>query len=84
MIARENITIEYCPTKKMVADFYTKPLQESLFTKMRDFIIGYTTSLKEKRVENKAFSEINETRLSKRDSKIESESAKLSYADSKR
>jgi hypothetical protein len=82
VILRENITIEYCPTEKMVADFYTKPLQGSLFRKMRDFIMGYTTSLNEERVEKMAFSDNNETRLNMEgDSDIESENIKPSYAD---
>jgi hypothetical protein len=77
----------------MVADFYTKPLQRSLFRKMRDFIMGYTTSLNKVRVENIPFSDNNETRLTdKCDSKevtpaqnfrnyVTSTSHKLSYAD---
>ena len=37
----ENIKIEYCPTEWMLADFFTKPLQGSLFRKFRDVILGY-------------------------------------------
>ena len=36
----------------MIADFYTKPLQGSLFIKMRDFIIGLDDSFCKERVEN--------------------------------
>ena len=36
----------------MLADFYTKPLQGSLFRKMRDYIMGHSDSLNEERVEN--------------------------------
>ncbi|CAB9531215.1 Inherit from KOG: Retrotransposon protein [Seminavis robusta] len=43
-IHKGDVTIEYCPTAKMVADFFTKPLQGSLFIKMRDFILGTTTT----------------------------------------
>jgi len=32
--------IEYCPTKEMVADFFTKPLQGSQFIKLRDQIMN--------------------------------------------
>jgi hypothetical protein len=35
-----NISIEYCPTKAMVADFFTKPLQGDLFVKFKRFIMG--------------------------------------------
>jgi hypothetical protein len=31
---------DWCPTKKMVADFMTKPLQCSNFRDLRDYIIG--------------------------------------------
>ena len=39
-IKNGNVVIEYCPTKNMVADFYTKPLQGKLFYKFRDQILG--------------------------------------------
>ena len=31
-----KLRIIHCPTKDMIADFYTKPLRESLFIKHRD------------------------------------------------
>ena len=40
-IEQNKITVEYCPTKKMLADFFTKPLQGELFCRFRDVIIGY-------------------------------------------
>ena len=33
--------MEYCPTSKMIADFFTKPLQGKLFRKLRDVVLGY-------------------------------------------
>ena len=36
----DNIRIEYCPTEEMLADFFTKPLQGSLFRKLREVIMG--------------------------------------------
>jgi hypothetical protein len=35
-----GIEVVYCPTEKMVADFFTKPLQGSLFRMMRRIVMG--------------------------------------------
>jgi Reverse transcriptase (RNA-dependent DNA polymerase) len=35
-----EVRIEYCPTGEMVADFFTKPLQGSLFRKLRGMILN--------------------------------------------
>jgi len=37
----EGIEVVYCPTLQMLADFFTKPLQGSLFRKFRDVVLGY-------------------------------------------
>jgi len=34
------VGIEYCPTGIMLRDFFTKPLQGSLFRKMWDVVMG--------------------------------------------
>jgi len=39
-ITTGKISLVYCPTSEMIADFYTKPLQGKLFTKYRDFILN--------------------------------------------
>jgi hypothetical protein len=39
-IARKEVAIQYCPTKQMVADYFTKPLQGVPFYKFRDQIMG--------------------------------------------
>jgi hypothetical protein len=36
-----GINIRHCPTLAMLADFFTKPLQGSLFTKFRDVLLGH-------------------------------------------
>lgn len=41
-IASENIDLVHCPTDQMLADFFTKPLQGSLFRKFRNVILGKT------------------------------------------
>ena len=42
----KEISIEWCPTKDMVADFMTKPLQGSHFKRLRDIIMGKVRSVK--------------------------------------
>ena len=40
----KEVKIVYCPTKEMVADFYTKPLQGTLFRTHRNAILGIDES----------------------------------------
>ena len=44
----KEISVQWCPTKEMVADFWTKPLQGSHFRKLRDYIMGRVRSVKPK------------------------------------
>jgi hypothetical protein len=44
----KEISIGWCPTKKMVADYMTKALQESHFRNLRDYIMGRVRSTKPK------------------------------------
>jgi hypothetical protein len=44
----KEISIDWCPTKKMVADFMTKPLQGSLFRELRGYIMGRVRCIKPK------------------------------------
>ena len=39
-VKQKEIRIQHCPTKEMVADYFTKPLQGSLFRKFRDLVLG--------------------------------------------
>ena len=39
-IKTEGIDVLYCPTEEMLADFFTKPLQGSLFLKFKRVIMG--------------------------------------------
>ena len=54
-IASKEVKVEYCPTGDMIADYFTKPLQGSLFKKFRDFIMNgdpsstMTNGLKDRR-----------------------------------
>ena len=40
-VEKGNMSIEYCPTDLMWADYMTKPLQGEKFRKFRDDILGY-------------------------------------------
>jgi hypothetical protein len=44
----KELTIEWCPTKQMVADFMTKPIQGSHFRHLRDYIMRRVCSSKSK------------------------------------
>jgi hypothetical protein len=39
-VKQQSITIEHCPTGIMLADFFTKPLQGSLFRMYRSVLLG--------------------------------------------
>jgi hypothetical protein len=40
-LMQERMSIEHCPTEAMLADFFTKPLQGTLFLKFCSFILGH-------------------------------------------
>ncbi len=44
----KEASLHCCPTKEMVADFWTKPLQGSHFRKLRDYIMGRVRCVKPK------------------------------------
>ena len=39
-IKQDKVLIKHCPTLKMRADFFTKPLQGMLFYRLRDLIMN--------------------------------------------
>lgn len=39
-VSTGEMNIKFCPTKQMLADFFTKPFQGAQFTKFRDIIFG--------------------------------------------
>ena len=45
-INMNEVSIDWCPTKDMVADFMTKPLQGSCFKRLWDIIMGKVRSVK--------------------------------------
>jgi hypothetical protein len=40
-VENRELSIEYCPTGEMIADFFTKPLQGTPFRTFRDWIMNY-------------------------------------------
>ena len=44
ILVKENVESIQCPAGRTVSDFNTKPLQGSLFRKMRDIVMGLTIS----------------------------------------
>jgi len=43
-IKKGEVKVAFCPTQEMLADFFTKPLQGTLFTRMRDEILNLPCS----------------------------------------
>ena len=41
IVDKKQIRILYCPTEKMLADFFSKPIQGELFRFFRNIIMGY-------------------------------------------
>ena len=37
-----DFALAHCPTKEVIADILTKPLQGELFRELRDLVLGYT------------------------------------------
>ena len=56
----ESINVRHFPTERMIADFFTNPLQGALFRKMREIIMGLTTFPIEERVENNGHTSDND------------------------
>jgi hypothetical protein len=50
----KKIEIEWCPTKEMVADFMTKPLQGSHVRRLHDLIIMGMSSIKKAKIPSKS------------------------------
>ena len=44
-VDKRKIEIRHYPTTKMVADYFTKPLQGALFHKLRRIIMGWRTKM---------------------------------------
>ena len=60
---REKITVAHCPTERMIADYFTKPLLGSLFTFLRNIIMGITPYPTKERVGDKVCSGAERTEI---------------------
>ena len=74
LVEKGIIKIEYCPTEAMIADFFTKPLQGSLFKTLKKVIMGqisvkdFSDSLATKeRVEERVVTDGNQRETDERD-----------------
>lgn len=43
MVKKDRVSIDWCPTDAMIADFWTKPEQGATFARNRDLIMGKST-----------------------------------------
>ena len=60
-IDKGEMHVSYCPTHNMLADFFTKPLQGSLFKRFRDVLMGFKhISILERTDEYKSPSQLKE------------------------
>ena len=51
ILKQEDIELKHCPTERMIADYFTKPLQGKQFRKLQDIIMGLSHFPDKERVE---------------------------------
>ena len=71
ILKRENMELKHCKTDDMIADFYTKPLQDKHYYRLRNIIMGHSTIPVEECVEisdEKATGVCTNKRVSKKNS----------------
>ena len=39
-IQNKTLSLQHCPTEEMLVDYFTKPLQGSIFIRLRNYIMG--------------------------------------------
>ena len=45
ILKREDMTVKHCPTKQMIANYFTKPIQGKQFYELRKVIMGINNTL---------------------------------------
>ena len=78
VLKREKIDLIHCKTDKMIADYFTKPLQGDLFKTLRSYIMGEVAIPTEERVENQIENQKNNLAI---DMTTKFNGQKNSYAD---
>jgi hypothetical protein len=53
-IEKGKVSVKYCPTKEMIGDYMSKPLQGTLFKNFRDLIMGNKLVLSPKMVDDRS------------------------------
>jgi hypothetical protein len=94
-----DVSIVYCPTESMLADFFTKPLQGNLFRRLRDVIMGrehisklqfYASNatskerVESRKCEDEAIGDSNMTSETRVQNSDKSDIKKMTYADAVR
>jgi hypothetical protein len=79
-IQNKDIAIEYCPTGEMWADFFTKPLQGCLFTKMRNMIMNSDSSdMEDDTSDQRSVLENEDSETTEK--KVEDRTSRITWAD---
>ena len=84
ILKREGVEVKHCPTERMIADFFTKPLQGKLFKYLRDIVMGQAPFPMEERVglsENSTKMSIVEECFSEQNKRKPFKSEKVSWAE---
>ena len=68
VLKREKIELLHCKTDKMIADYFTKPLQGNLFKRLRSYTMGESVMPIEERVESKDNNSENDLAIDKTES----------------
>jgi hypothetical protein len=64
-IEKGNVSVEYYPTKEMIGDYMSKPLQRKLFKNFKDLIMGNKLLLSPKMVDGRSVLNVYHFRIKK-------------------
>ena len=81
VITREGLKVKYCKTEKMLADFFTKPLQGGLFKYLRSMVMGHALLPSEERVDKNGRNEKFENKSRKKRTGAKDQKGNVNLAD---